>query len=464
MPEFEGTASSGADSPAATEMGADLDALDLEGDSGDTSSTTDTAAVETDTADSETELASDLDKIDDEPETPVDDAETVPPVEPEKVEEAKDPNAEELPEGVQVRDRNGKKEWVWPEARARQIYSAYKTAQAVEGILGEELTTEAIEARHNAYLDQEAMIADYLSGEPGAEGRFLKQLAGWAKSAQDNGDVQHNPLQSIAHQLPQFLIDAGDIATFESLAAPVFRYQIDQLYKEIRTSGDQNLYHSLTRVDERLFGVHQKWEELTAAVDPLAKREAAITERENKIKQADQQRQKAEYGTWQDKAGQTLRDAVAAGIVDRLGAEVIKSYEKFPTELQGVKDLLKNEFHAAMKKDVAWQQYLSNQTRKAANATSPAVRDAITADLETRAKAKAIYWADPQRNPRVREVLSQRAASIKAQSDARHNRHAIGAARREPGAVGTPVRQTLRDKPNGGTTKDEWEAALDAVL
>lgn len=461
MPEFESTASSGADSPGAAEMSADLDALDLEGDSGDAAVTDE--APETETT-PEADIAEDLDNLEDEVPPVVD--EEVPEPEAEKPEEpVKDPNAEELPEGVQVREgRNGKREWVWPEARGKAIYAAYKNAQAAEAVLGEELTPEAIEARHNAFLDQEAMISDYLSGEPGAEGRFLKQLAGWAKAAQDNGEVQHNPLRSIANKLPQFLIDSGDLESYEALAVPVFRYQLDELYKEASAPGNEDLFISLQRVDNRLFGQYKKREELTATADPLAKREADIKAREDKIRQADQQRQKGEYAAWQDTATTKVRDAIAAGIVDRLGAEVIKSYEKFPTELQGIKDLLKNEFHAAMKKDVAWQQYLSNQTRKAANATSPSVRDAITADLETRAKAKAIYWADPQRNPRVREILSQRAASIKASSDARHTRHAVGAARREPGAVGIPVRNTVREKPNGGNTKDDWAAALDSVL
>jgi hypothetical protein len=145
------------------------------------------------------------------------------------------------------------------------------------------------------------------------------------------------------------------------------------------------------------------------------------------------------------------------------GVTVLKSYEKFPTELQGVKDLLRNEFHASLKKDPAWQQYLANQTRKAANAPTPAVRDAISADLETRSKAKAIYWADPQRNPRVKEILSQRAAAIKATSDARHQRHAVGAARRDPGAVGVPVKRTVQQTPNGRSTADNWAEAIDAL-
>lgn len=460
MPDFDSaTSSSGADSIGAAEVSADLDALDLEGGSGDNAETEAPLAEKEETAGSTFEQ--ELDAIDVEP--PVEEAEEVPAAEEPPAEEAKDPNAEELPEGVSVRDRNGRKEWVWPEQRGKAIYAGYKNAQVAEGILGEELTPEAIEARHNAYIDQEAMISDYLSGEPGAEQRFLGQLANWAKVARDNGEVQHNPLRNLANKLPQFLISSGDTETYEALAAPVFRYQLDQLYTEALAPGNEDLLVSLQRIDNRLFGSYKKREELSAP-DPLAQREAALRTREDKIKQADQQRQKAEYSAWQDTAIEKLRDGVSAGIIDRLGADVLKSYEKFPTELQGVKDLLRNEFHAAMKKDVAWQQYLTNQTRKAANATARPVRDAITADLETRAKAKAIYWADPVRNPKVREILSQRAAAIKATSDARHNRHAIGAARREPGAVGMPVKQALRDKPNGGNTKDAWAAALDAAL
>jgi hypothetical protein len=462
MSDLLGTSSSGADSAGATEMGADLDALDLGSDEATTATEDTPEAPEAETPqDSESELATDLDSLDEA--EPVDDVapldiEGETPAEP-----PKDENGEELPEGVQVREKNGKKEWVWPEGRAKGIYAGYKNALAAEGILGEELTTQAIETRHNAWLDQEAMISDYLSGEPGAEGRFLGQLANWAKTAQDNGEVQHNPLRNIAHQLPKFFIEQGDTASYEAMAVPVFRHELDQLYEEAAAPGNEDLFASVQRIDNRLFGRYKKREEVSTQADPLAKREAEIAARENKLKEADTKRRQGEYSAWQDTTTAKMREAISAGIIDRLGPDVLKSYEKFPTELQGVKDLLRNEFHASLKKDPAWQQYLANQTRKAANAPTPAVRDAISADLETRSKAKAIYWADPQRNPRVKEILSQRAAAIKATSDARHQRHAVGAARRDPGAVGVPVKRTVQQTPNGRSTADNWAEAIDAL-
>jgi hypothetical protein len=141
MSDLLGTSSSGADSAGATELGADLDALDLGSDETTTATEDTPESTEAEPADSESELASDLDSIDET--EPVDEVapldiegETAP-------EPPKDENGEELPEGVTVREKNGKKEWVWPEGRAKGIYAAYKNALAAEGILGEELTTRS---------------------------------------------------------------------------------------------------------------------------------------------------------------------------------------------------------------------------------------------------------------------------------------------------------------------------------
>lgn len=460
MPDLE-IASSGADSAGAAEMAADLDSMDLGGDDAGTATSTEATSEEVsddsgETAEAEVDLG-----IDDDP-GPVGEAPLEEEPAPAKEEPPKDENGEELPDGVRVVDKNGVKEFRLREGRYRAFHESYKTAQAVEEILGEPLTPEAIEARHSAFVAQEAMIADFMSGDPGSESRFLENLAKWSQSARESGEVEHSPLRNIANRLPEFLLRSGDTEGFEAMAAPVFRAQLDQLYQEAAAPGNEDLFASLQHLDKRLFGSFKKRAEITAP-DPLLKRKAELDAQEARIKHVDAQRSQRELAAWQAKTGEQIRSTVDEAIAEHLGPAVLKSYDKFPTELTAVKNLLRSEFQASLKNDSAWQQYLATIERRAANAKNPEVREAITAEARSKYKAKAAWWANPARNPKVKEILSQRAASIKATSDANHQRHATSAARREPGTAGAPPRQTVRETPNGRSSHDDWAAAIDAL-
>jgi hypothetical protein len=453
MPDLDVASTAGGDAAAsagADSMAADLDSIDTETD----------VEESTDTSDA---------PVADEPEPAAEDA----PVEDEPAEEqveeeapaevaAKDEEGVDLPEGVTVREKaNGKKEWVFNENRGRNIYEAYKAAQGAEEVFGEPLTTELAQSRQNAFVDQESMIADYLSGEPQAEGRFLNQLANWAQAAQENGDVRHNPLHSIASKLPQFLAEQGGTEAFEALAAPVIRMQLDALYQEALGEDQKDLFASIQHLDKRLYGTFRKRADI-AAPDPFARREAELNAREAKLKQGDSQRSQASHQEWHAKTLTGIKTAVEDAITEKLGPEVIKSYEKFPVDLAAVKTLLRQELHERLKNDAAWQKELKSANNRAANA-SPEIREQIREGLTARYRAKASFWTDPVRNPKVAEILRQRSAVIKQNSDAKHQRLQNGAQRREPGTIGTPAKRSVAAAPNGRSTAEDWANAIDSL-
>lgn len=453
MPDLDmaGGAGDSANSAGADVLAADLDSLDS-----------------VDTTEESTEVESTPEPEAEAP--PAEDTEELP--EPDAVEEepateeepvaAKDDAAEETPEGVTVRQKpNGKKEWVFDENRGRNVYAGYKAARSAEDVFGEPLTPELATSRQNAFVDQESMIADYLSGEPQAEGRFLNQLAGWAKAAQQNGDVRHNPLHSIAKQLPSFLAKNGGQEAFEALAAPVFRMQLDALYEEAIGSGNENILLSVQHLDNKLFGTYKKKAQI-APPDPLAAREKQIADREAKLNQSEQQRNQESFGQWHNETKTDIKSAVESAITENLGAEVVKSYEKFPKAYEAVLTMLHGKLQTRLKSDHSFQQELKAAVNRAANAT-PEVRQQIREQLQNRYKAKASFWMDPVRNPEVAEILKQQSAVIKQTSEAKHQRLQNGAQRREPGTLGTAVRQTVRQTPNGKSTHDAWADAIDAI-
>ncbi len=363
----------------------------------------------------------------------------------------------DLPEGVTVRDKNGKKEWVFPEARGRNIYGGYKSAQAVEQIFGEVLTPEAAQQRQDAYVAQEMMIGDYMSGDP----RFLTQLAQWSQLAQENGEVERSPLRQLVSSLPQMLIEMGDRETIDAMAKPLLRHQLDELYEVAVQTNDRNLLLSLQHIDNRKFQTFKKEAELLNP-DPLAKREQDVKTREEKLAERDRREAQVSYGKWQEEAVAAVKGAVN----DELGKAlqpIEASYAKFPTEFAAVKDMLHREFRQRLQSDPAFQATLKREDHRAANAKSPAIREAVKAEMEKQYRAKAQWFFDPTKNPRVKQVFSERANAMKERSAATHQRQQVAASRRDPGSAGSPVPQRVSDQPNGHGA-NAWAEEIEKAL
>lgn len=448
-------------------MNADLDALDLESDAPET--TTEAAPV-TETAPATEARRPTQEDPDDDPDSG-DDTPPEAPEDPEEPEAAQPADADpappvtdpDLPEGVQVRTKaNGKKEWAWPETRARSIYDGYKSAQSAEDVFGEPLTPELAQQRQDAFNDHESMLADYLSGDEAGQGRFLKQLAHWAGAARKSGEVQHDPLKTLASRLPAFLQEAGGQETFDALAAPVIRTQLDALYAEALGEDQKNLLASLQHLDLRLFGTYRKRADIQPP-DPLAEREKAIAKREETLAERERTNTRGAFEEWQNKAALDIRAVVQDAIGERLGPNIVKSYEKFPTDFAAVKELLRKDLQDRLSKDRAWQEEVNRHVARASNAANGEQRDQIREALKARYKAKAMFWISPERNPKVAEILKQRAAVIQQNSQAKHQRLQAGAERRTPGSTGAPVKPSLAATPNGGSTADAWRAAIDAL-
>lgn len=370
--------------------------------------------------------------------------------------------AEELPEGVRLEEKNGRKEYHLKESRYRLFHDAHKVVREVEPIFGEALTREAAQARQNAYVGQGMMIGDFLSGDPQSEARFLNELARWGKAAREMGEIRHNPLQNIVTQLPKVLQEIGDTETLDKLTTPLLESKLKELYGVAFQENNENLKHAIQHVEQGLFKKYSKLNEVMPP-DPMAKREAELAAREARLQETDRQRAQRELAQWERDSTTAITGAVDEEISNAL-KPVQDAYAKFPREFQGLKELLYKNFQNSLKTDQAWQEYLRQQTRRAANAESPEVRQAIAEDLANRYRAKARYALDPNRNADVKEILSQRAAAMKAQSEANLKRLQAGAARREPGSGGTPVPQQVRNGPNGKTGADAWADAVETLF
>jgi hypothetical protein len=378
---------------------------------------------------------------------------------------------EELPEGVAVRDRNGKQEFVLNPNRYRLFHGAYSTLRDVENIFGEEVTPEVAQLRQEAYISHDRMVGDFLSGDPQMEERFLSHLLKWSKEARNTGDVEHNPLQTLAAKLPEFLAQAGESEALQALTAPLIRHTFDRLYPlayQKQQAGNENLRKALQWIDNELTGSYRSIEQM-AAMLPEAESQRAqnLDTREARINQREEQHRSTEFENWRQATSASIVAQMQTAVKDTL-KPVEAAYKNFPREYEGLVQILDNQLKDALKRDPAWMQLIERSTARARKA-SAAVRSAVAEDLLARYQAKAKFVLDPARNTQVKEILAQRAGAIKAQSDAQHERLRAGATRREPGAVGSPVPQTIRDQktvPNGKSLsgRQAWEAAVDAAL
>lgn len=420
----------------------------------DTSAETDTSAEETG---NEEIVSAEADDSAGEESAPVTE-ETVQPEEPKTAEGEPD---------IKLKVKNGKEYFDVPRSRWEgSIYPGYKAAQEAESVIGEPLTREAIETRQNAYVDQQSIVADFLSGDASAEANVLSYFAQIADAARKNGEVAHDPLANLAARIPDFF--AKNQQAYSALATPVLKNELAHLKQVARdrvkaNKDDDGLALSIEHIERALFNQYEPREKFLQTPDPVDARLREIEERERRLNEIETNSRKQQWTEFSKQTNTEIRDTVTSA-VDAALKDVAAAYEQFPEDFSAVKRMLREEFNERTKKDAAWQANIQSLVRKAQNSATPSAREAVKKDLLARFKAKAEYLLDPVRNESVRGILQKRAASMKAASDAKHKRLATAAAQREPGAPGTAVPQNAKQiKPNGSGTKaftDFFDAAL----
>lgn len=413
-----------------TDTGDDSEGID-DGDTGD-DGIEDVSGVDDGDVDDGTDGAEDLDETDEESEETA----ATPAVDP----------AAEVNEDYTVRERNGKKELVFKEGRGQTIYDAYKRSQIAEQVFGEPLSQETAELRQQSYVNEGRMLADFLSGDPKGETAFLENFATIAEQARENGEIGHDPIFNLAERFPDLLEkihpDAYDVLVQRGARSAIERILIPQA-RQAAATGNKNLLLSIQHVQKALFGQHTPEAELLKTPEPMDERAKSLEARERKLQDFERNQTERAWKDWHSATEKDVSTAVGGVVTERL-KDVAESYKPFPKLFEELTGSLQRELKAKLKADAAWQTVLTNKMRAAKNAVSPEVRDAIRKELADRIKAKAGWILDPQRNPTVKQIMTEAAQRAKAQSDATHARRAQSAQRREPGASGTPTSSGVR--------------------
>lgn len=406
----------------------------------------------------------------DEPEAPIDEPQDEPEEAPKPQDEkAEQKPAEELPEGVEVKDRgDGKKTYTVRETQFNKLITADRTLRGIEESIGEPLTKELVQDLHEAKLSNDKMYTDFLSGDPQRAGNsILQYFKGLADHAMRNGEVQHNPFAALVMQMPQYLRQA-DPRGYEYQQKAYARETIDGLYQQAADSGNEDLLRAAQWVDKTVFGGFKKAADLAAQkVDPLSQRESQVAAREKAILDR-QQQETAERWSHFAESTNTAVGTTRSEEIDGVLAPIKDAYKEFPSVFEGYKERLNSIARDALNKDQRWADYRNSTFERAKSAATEQVRQSLQADYLNRYRAKVKAILSPAANPTVKKMLDEGAAAVKTMADTNRQRLAAAAQRREPGGSGATKQNSVLPArvPNGGrfASADDWSSEVDSLL
>lgn len=365
----------------------------------------------------------------------------------------------ELPEGVTMRERkDGKKEYVFSEARYNALYPKYQVARKIEHEIlgGEPLTIEAIKLRDNALAGQQRLHTDFFAGDPESHGNIVRHFIRQGEIARENGDVDANPMGAFAQNIVDVLVNE-DIDSFCAMRDRILSHYLPAVIKTAAQKDDKNLRLAAQYLQKSIFGKFDKPEQL--AEDPHAGRAAELDRRERNLQQESARREQERWRDWNTQAD-TATDKVKQDSVADFVKEVAKSYEKFPKHFANLKDALHREIEKATGSP-EWKRRVDDLKRRAQTSRSAQTREEIRQQLETmhRNRAKAVLEdAGPG-------VMAEYAEMLRTRSAQNNARRAEAETRRAPNGAGAPPKTSLAPKlPEDEEGKVWWEKALTASL
>lgn len=423
---------------------------------GDTASTpTETPADDTSDTGDVTDSAPELDAPES-PETP-EESDTEPPL----PEEAKPtPEATDVPEGATMRERNGKKEYVFPEERGKTVYAGYKLAQEAEQVLGEPLTPQALRARQDAHEWLETQKIEFVSPDPGEQANVFQNMFREAAQALAAGEIGHDPLETVGEA---FLTTLQNTAPehYERAERWVMQGVIDKLYQAAAESKNEKLLRTVQNLDHHYSGKYVRDEELSKRVpDATTRREQDLAQREANIQQHQQRQAQARWNTWHNNTKSTIGESVKTVIAQQIPEAVQQAFSKMPNgtqRIENIKQLLDLEVKNAIRGDQNWRQQNALLFKQAEMAPSEQRRQAIAQQIVQRyeQRARQVLTA------KAKQILDAETLSLKQANAATHQRQT--AAAQQKGAVGGS-RPPARSIPDGAFANESWEDHVNRVL
>lgn len=367
--------------------------------------------------------------------------------EPETEPEPAAAEGEQLPDGVRKgKDRNGKDGlWLTPQ-RYEQFHGAHKTMREMEEIAGEPVTPQIFDAFARAFMGQEKLYGDLLSGDPAAQGKVLAHFLQESSGAMERGEVGQDPIVSLAGAFYGTLKENHQDG-YARLRMDAANDLVEELYQEAIAKGNKSLWDSAGHTAIALGLPHRKSAEFepsrVQATDPIANLQKKNQELEAKLNGRQATDQAAQFESWQaDHAAKVSASLKTDAVLPAL-AEAQADWEKLPGGKEAFKDLIVDRLHSKVREtliaDKRFRERIDLLTQNARRATSAQRRNEEGEKIRQAYLNRAKLAVEAHR-PEIEKFANR---AFKEQNDATHERRKKAAQHVAAAGGGTPVKRSL---------------------
>ncbi len=354
---------------------------------------------------------------------------------------------DELPEGVRKgQDRSGKQGlFVTPE-RWKTIYDGgYKTMKGLEAIAGEPVTPELFGVYNEAYLGQERLYGDLLSGDPKAVGSVLSHFLQEGAKAMKDGDIGIDPIVPLATQFYASIQNHPE--AYAALRMKAGTDLVQEMYAEAAQSGNRNLWLATGHIAKTLGLPFKQAAEMESfakiQTDPIRSLQEKNQQLQAQLNGRQSNNQAAQLDTWHTATKQATLNAILNEAITPALSDIQVAWGKLPGGKEAFNDLVRDRLHSSvlktMSEDTRFEERMKLLRSNAARATSAQRRNEIGEQIK-QAHVSRANLAIETLKPSVVKFASN---AFKEQNDKAHQRRANGANHRAPGGSGTPVRRSL---------------------
>jgi hypothetical protein len=401
---------------------------------------------------------------------------------------------EELPEGVlRGKDSNGKPGLFVEPNRWKNIYGNHQLVQQVSETLGEPATLDALQLRNDAYIAQERLYTDLLSGDPQTQSKVLNFWFDEMSQAQQEGAIGSDATVPLAQTFYGTLRDRSPdgFANLRMLAA---RDLVGEMFREAAMmegnpatkKAGEYLWYSAQHVAKTIAGVDPgltDFSQIQNTVQQMGIPFPRLADKQNLAREndgtsqlrAENERLKAQiagrtpqtsptaqFDDWYGQMSQSVNQAVLDEAVKPALAPVEKAWSQFPDDFHRlVVDPLHREVAKTVRSDPGFKariDLLHSQARRAASAQK---RNEIGQQIQQAYINRAKLATEAVKKP----ILQFAANRLKEQADQNHARRQDAQNRTAPrGPTGTVPRPILpKNIPQMGDVYDPKIAVKQAA-
>ncbi len=351
--------------------------------------------------------------------------------------------AEDLPEGVRRgKDRQGNEVMFVPPERWEEMNSTVQMNRQLAEMIGEPLTTEAINVRHRALFANEQMLNDMLSGDPKLQGEVLKFWQDKAAEARKEGFIGHDPMIPLAETMYTTLQKSSPdaYATLRSRAAKDLIQEMYQVAAEINGPDEEshtdatNLWRSASHIAKALGMKYRRSSEMEAAFSQPKDPSAALRAENEALKasqqSAAQQQRQAEINHFKAETSRSVKAAILNdAILPAIPKAVSDKWAKFPTLYQeSVIAPIQNKVVEILKSDPEFNKSIGFLHQLAERAATPQARQQISDQISGAFANRAKLAADAVKIPILREANEK----LQTENAQKHKRLQAAAQQRGP--------------------------------